>query len=209
MYTKEGLNICKSKNVRIGVDIDGVICDTREKIVEVYNKEFALDYSGEDLKDYYLENTYGKGTYSVFKKFEWYIYNESQPIKWAKKVLDKLSLSIKLYFITARPKEFQEVTSQWLIKHDFPTGCPVIYTRNKGRACLNYNINMFIEDHPKYATDVTKIGVPVLLFDQPYNREFSNSDTQRVYNWLDIYNILHQFEEESFNDRTKFDAGTI
>lgn len=58
---------------------------------------------------------------------------------------------------------------------------------NKGKYVKIYNIDIFVEDMHSNAIDIIEQGCPlVLLYDQPWNREYDSLNYKRVYSWKAI-----------------------
>ena len=63
------------------------------------------------------------------------------------------------------------------------TGFPKIdYVRPK-------HCDLFVEDAP-FTVDTMSLEIPVLLFDNPYNQDYTGKNVTRVYSWYDIYRYV-------------------
>jgi len=93
--------------------------------------------------------------------------------------------------ITARPqrqyRRLQSDTMTWLMRHDVPYDL-LLFNKDKCEAVYQHIQPAwpaaFVEDHTRNATALAAIGVPVLLFDAPHNREMAEQkNITRVSDW--------------------------
>ena len=62
----------------------------------------------------------------------------------------------------------------------------IIEEKNKGKACLEKNIDVYVDDSVKHLRRVHDIGIKNLyLFDNVYNME--NKEYNRIYSFNDLY----------------------
>jgi hypothetical protein len=100
----------------------------------------------------------------------------------------------KVVLITARPqwqyKRLHADTVWWLARHQMQYDL-LLFSRNKVEAVYEHVRPAWpfaaVEDHPKNAEAYAEAGIPVYLFDQPYNRRVSASKLiTRVASWAEI-----------------------
>jgi NTP pyrophosphatase (non-canonical NTP hydrolase) len=104
---------------------------------------------------------------------------------------------LKIVIITARPqwqyKRLHADTVFWLDKHKIPCDL-LIFDRNKVEALYKHVAPAwpvaFVEDHPDNAGALARVGVNVLLFDQPHNRGLTIPGTTRVVDWEQVASIV-------------------
>jgi len=185
------------KKIKLGIDIDEVLCSTNDYFLEEFNKKHNTNFKKEDLTSYKFSN---------FKEFKSeYIFNElmkhieNNLIKYnilenSKEVLEKLKTKYELYIITSRWIKFKTKTIAWLNKHfkenffkeiliyndEFENKCKIdIAKKNK--------INILIEDAPEFIIKADKENLKIILMDRPWNRKIKeNKNIKRVYNWKEI-----------------------
>ncbi|MNE80848.1 hypothetical protein D3C80_1774560 [compost metagenome] len=59
-------------------------------------------------------------------------------------------------------------------------------------------LDVFIDDKPKNCTDVSSLGIPTLLFDANFNKEYSHSNVTRVYSWPQIeYEVKKLYQSKN------------
>lgn len=100
----------------------------------------------------------------------------------------------KVYIVTARLKENEFITLEWLKKHNLEDislhslGSPAKLEFSKSIGC-----DVFIEDHPQESVRIAETGIKVLLMDNPYNADVTHQNITRVKNWYEIDNLLEVF----------------
>ena len=60
---------------------------------------------------------------------------------------------------------------------------------DKRQIVADNKIDLFIDDLPSNCERAHELGINVLIFDSPYNKE--ENRFQRVENWKEIYNIVN------------------
>lgn len=63
-------------------------------------------------------------------------------------------------------------------------------TTDKVSICKEKNIDLFIDDSINNCTNISNIGIDVLLFDSKINKHCN--DFRRVNNWEDVYNYINK-----------------
>ncbi len=116
---------------------------------------------------------------------------ELQPVKGAYEVLKKWKeTGHTFHAITARGEPMRMTTEAWLEKH-FPgffdkiTFCnhyrDEYPTYTKEKICEKENIQLFVEDNPKYAISLEAQGVEVYLLAKPWNVDFKEEEHPRIH----------------------------
>jgi uncharacterized protein len=113
------------------------------------------------------------------------IYKDAPLAKGAKGVVQKWKSQFDLFFISARRNHLYEVTNNWFAKQKIDYDhLELIGSHNKIAAVKKHDIELFFEDKHDNACDISEeCGIPVILFDTPYNREPVPSNVFRVSNW--------------------------
>lgn len=164
---------------KIGYDIDGVLCNFKQGMLEEARK---MGY-GQDVPDHPME------------------WDEYDP-EWGQEILDEvwdrvgdnhtwwarlnpyddayIFTDVECY-ITARSVPSQ-LTEQWLIGHGFPKA-PVYSVGHGGSKVSRADeegLDLFIEDNPDNARELSKNGTPCLLRDRAHNWEARDLDKYRI-----------------------------
>lgn len=185
------MNIC--------IDIDGTMT-TRDYYIPYFNDFFKKDIVFEEVRDYDLKKVYEISELDI-KRFYDSVGNKMhssatiQP--HASATILKWSRQHKVYIVTARLKENEFITLEWLKKHDLEEislhslGSPEKLEFSKSIGC-----DVFIEDHPQESVRIAETGIKVLLMDNPYNADVSHRNITRVKNWYEIDNLVQDFEHK-------------
>lgn len=174
---------------RFGIDIDGTVtCPT--SLLPHINKAFSCNLVLDDIKEYDLTKAF---PVSHEEFFEWFrnaeaeIYATSPIQAHAKGVLSKWKKEHELYFISARGQNVRDVTLNWFLEQELLYDhIELIGSHDKIKTAKNYNIDVFFEDKHDNAVGITEeLGIPVLLFNTPYNQQPVPKGVIRVNTWLD------------------------
>ena len=97
-------------------------------------------------------------------------------------VLDRPHFDIVCY-ITSRREEYREETKQWLINNNMPVA-PVIHTKDKAKAALDMELDLFVEDCYQIASTMP---IPTFLVNRPWNIEYDYQNRINNLSELNIY----------------------
>jgi uncharacterized HAD superfamily protein len=178
--------------MKIGVDIDDTVANTSELIIqEALNYNFK-NFNNKQIKNknaFHFTDMFGwsDATYHDFLK-EFFTKENVLKIKPkadAIKVINELSKQNEIYFITYRhfPAAY-DITKEWLDTNGFKYKQLIINSGNKGLACKQNDIAIFIDDMVNHCEEVRRYNIPVLLMDSPYNQ--MNKELKRVRNWAEV-----------------------
>jgi hypothetical protein len=170
--------------VKILCDIDNVIAKFTPAFLEAYNRWQGTRWQPEQIKDYSFNCLFGlaesgclQPSILEFQAFfaGWELgggYRHLEPIKDAVLGLGYICQHIgRLAYITRRPEKFHADTAEWFIGLGIPF-CPVNHCENK----LDHleHVDVLIEDDPEVTIGAARMGIAVILMDQPYNRHVSD-----------------------------------
>lgn len=179
----------------IGVDIDEVLCETLDfGLIFFEGKIWNLPITREQVTDYFLPNIPGYESISREVAVAFFVdslkssraLNELHPVSWAYEVLKKRKEEGHTFHaITARGEPMRPSTEAWMEKN-FPNLFDTITFCNhyrdeypkytKEEICKQEGIKIFIEDNPKYAIDLEKLGIKVFLLDKPWNKDLIENE---------------------------------
>ncbi len=182
------MNIC--------VDIDGTMT-TCDYYIPFLNKFFNKNVIFQNVLEYDLRKIY-EVTDEQLHEFYEEKGNEMhasaiiQPhvketiIKW----LPKHHVDI----VTARLKEKEYITVEWMKKHGL-SEVPLhsLGSSKKLEISKELNCDVFIEDHPEESIRLAENGIFVLLMDNPYNKHLQHENMKRVFNWYEIEHIIEDW----------------
>ena len=185
--------------MRIGIDIDGCITDTA-RFVSDYGIKFCYENNIEyTIKEDEYDEAKALGVSDEIAEKFWNKYLPYYATKYrtrdfASEVIKKIKEKHEIYIITARnedglPQEtyghMQEMVLKWLKENNIVYD-KIIFTKgSKLPYCLENNIDIMIEDSPKNIQEISS-KIPVLCFDNPYNKNMEGKNITRIYSWYDV-----------------------
>lgn len=193
--------------MKIGIDIDGVLVDIA-RFVSDYGSKFCCE---NDIRYHVKDDEYDEAkalgiTYEQAEKF-WNTYLGFYATKYparnfASEVIKKLRKNNEVYLITARNEDglppetygtMQSMVKQWLVDNQIEYDKLIFTTGSKLPYCIESKVDVMIEDSPSNIIDIST-KVPVLCFDNPYNKKIEGSNITRVYSWYDILNKIEEYD---------------
>lgn len=182
--------------LRLGIDIDGTIT-AQDTFVPYLNRSFHLSITLDDMTDYDLTkllNITAEEFWEWMNVHEAAIYKEAKLADFAKQALDGLKKEHRLIYITARRDHLTDVTLDWFTSREIHYDhVELVGGHHKVEAVKKHGIDLFFEDHHGNATMIAKeAGIPVILFDSPYNQLPTDSNIIRVNNWLEAISWIDQ-----------------
>ncbi|MFT8320368.1 MAG: hypothetical protein ABF649_05620 [Bacillus sp. (in: firmicutes)] len=179
------------KKLRFGIDIDGTVTSP-STFVPYLNESFQLNITLDHIKEYDL---YPLVNIPKEEFNQWFIDNEpriyadSPLAEGASYVLRKWAEEFELYFISARSSHLLEITKKWFLTNQLSFDhIDLIGTHHKIAAAQKYEVDIFFEDKHDNAVMIhEECGIPVILFDTPYNRDPIPEGVIRVASWNEAY----------------------
>jgi len=175
-------NIKESGKKVIGVDIDGVLADYPRSFVQFINEELGTYYMLEDVTSYNIYESLGipleKGL-ELKDKYRQTGQKRFIPLcEGAKEFLDwAREQDYAVVLLTARPyQQYKRIfadTMEWLKSNELHYDM-VLFSENKEETLINQfqgQVEFFVEDMPKNANQVARLGVPCYLITRPYNKD--------------------------------------
>lgn len=179
------LNIC--------IDIDGTITDPYYWIKYI-NEYFKTNLSAEDITKFDICRILNITNDEYLKFYDVYgekIHSSAVLRQYVKDMLNEINNNHNIYYITARPEKYREVTSEWIKVSGLPRGeLFMMGNHNKEEKAKELDCHIFIEDRYRNAVMLAKAGFKVLLIDSNYNRYPLIDGIKRVYNWKEIYDEI-------------------
>ncbi|MBN8200561.1 MULTISPECIES: hypothetical protein [Bacillaceae] len=185
---------------RFGIDIDGTVT-CPEAMVPYLNEAFNLNITLSDIKQYDLTPLV---TISEEQFADWFyenepiIYKESPIAEGAKEALTNWKRKHELYFISARGSHLQQITEEWFLENTLEFDhIELIGSHDKIEAAKKYEVDIFFEDKHDNAVMIHEAcGIPVILFDTPYNQEPLPNGVIRVRNWQEANTWVEDWLQE-------------
>ena len=83
----------------------------------------------------------------------------------------------------------KDMVNKWLLDNNIKYD-KIVYTKgSKLPYCIQNNIDIMIEDAPMNIKEIST-KIPVLCFDNPYNKEIEGENITRVYSWYDVLSVI-------------------
>ncbi len=175
--------------IKIGLDLDGVVCDFFGRFIEEVNNTYGTHFTKADWTDYYFSNSGLPRDHMkrMFRDSMKYL-DELEPMEGALEGISKLNEDHTIHIVTHRFLEGRLNTLKWLDnnKVEFDT---LSFTPNKGSLAYRLGLDVVVEDTPEMAIDIANNGVKTLLYANLYNH-IEHPLISRVNTWKDITQIL-------------------
>ena len=191
----------------LGIDIDDTISKTCDILVEYgreytenyLNREAALEFTGDNSTHFYIEALYGWTKEESSRFFELYykkFIENVTPKQDSVEIINKLhDEGHKIILITSRDN-FANVnarveTEKWLQKQGIKYDNLVTDVYSKYQACLDNNVELFIDDSYKNCMEMASNGIEVFMVDAKDNYSLNDEKIRRVYSWKEIYSLIN------------------
>lgn len=182
------------KNLNICIDIDGTLTSPYywlDKTAEYFNKVVRH----EDFTQYEYSKVMGisQNDYDEFYDKYKFKYHSKDILRFkARDVINKFYMSNNIFFVTAREKSLEMLTFSYLNRKNIKFDrLFVLGTHHKVKKAEELKCDVFIEDNPYNAKELSNAGFKVLLIDTTYNRKISHHNIVRVYDWIDIEDTIN------------------
>lgn len=177
--------------MRIGVDIDSVVCELIPAILTRIEYLYGIEIKKEEITSWN----------PVWVRKEWVINLEKEiksafniegflenlpPIRWAPEAIKFIEyLGYEVVFVTKRWEGSEQETRRWIEKHFGEH--EIIFVREDHKN--GYRLDALIDDNIDNLRSFEKVRI---LFDQPWNREEANLSnyTMRVTSWIEVIQFL-------------------
>ncbi|MES2134886.1 MAG: hypothetical protein V4449_01430 [Patescibacteria group bacterium] len=188
----------------LGVDFDDVLVRTGNALAEFHNATYGTTYSRDDVSSFHLHEVWNCTPEEARARIDEFISTEfhhnSEAVLGAYDALKQLSQTYEIVIVTGRMHVWRDKTIEWLEKNFLGLYREIHFTnhddpdpskrRLKSEFVTELGISLFIDDALKFATDVASVGVPVLLFDTPWNQGEVPPGVTRVHSWDEILRTL-------------------
>ncbi|ADU29899.1 hypothetical protein [Evansella cellulosilytica] len=186
----------KTNKLRIGIDIDGTVTDPGT-FIPYLNKHFNKSLTLKDITQYELSGFLGitKEAFLEWMKIhEPFIYKEAVLASHVEDTLKNWNISNELYYISARPPAYYNLTKTWFDQYDLPYDhIELLGKHDKLDTIKKHNIDIFFEDkHDNACLIAEHCDIPVILIDTPYNQENIPKQVYRAQNWSVVPKLMKE-----------------
>ncbi|MCL2228799.1 MAG: hypothetical protein FWC00_03140 [Firmicutes bacterium] len=194
----------------IGVDIDGVLAQVHEWYLDDVAKYFlaqgkpiidATAYSATDMFGVTREqaNEYWDTAIWRYAKDVEVIDGAAEYMAMLKKDGHTIIINTARWLSNQDDKDGERMRAlvrKWLLNHKIPYD-KLVFAEfgggNKMTSCRENNIDVHIEDSPK-EIELVAPHTPVIIFEQPYNRDFNIQNTHRARSWRDVHDYINKIK---------------
>lgn len=176
------------KKLKIVLDCDGVLADTVEKVLALYNREYGLNFTKEDIVCWDMSRVQKPGT-SLTKYFSMNgFFRDLKVMDGAKEYARLLKEDgHELFVATASPVSGIADKMAWLSENfGFIPAKNIMFIERKDLICadviLDDGLHNLINSQCKHK----------VVFDQPWNRNYVGNDIVRVYSWAEFYDFVRR-----------------
>ena len=188
--------------MRIGIDIDNTITDTLPIL-----KKYCQEYNEKVVKRNLVMHEDGVASYNL------YDWTEEENTKFCNQYLEQIVLQAEvkehakeviarlkeeghqIYIISSRAEPtFQtpyETTEKFLREKGIVYDKLLVGKVEKKSSCIEYQFDVLLEDEPRYIMQMEEF-IPVILFDEIYNKQCNGKNVIRVNNWKEIYEKIQE-----------------
>jgi len=187
------------RNVKIAVDIDGVLLDIVMNFCDIFNKKHGTSYTKNDITNWKFYNDWNISEEEAFEIF-FEIYQNTMSVPFiddtAPEFMEKLNKDHDVHILSARTSEYRAQIIEKLNFHNIKKGeqyIDLILVYHKPYASKqDYKFDVYVDDNPHLADAIKKMKDRyLLLYDQPWNQDFTcENNIIRVHNWNEVYEKL-------------------
>lgn len=185
----------------IASDFDDVAFDCNRSLIDFIGKRYGVVYGYQDIYTWDLWNIWGCSKEEAMRRIlEWYEspeHEEAPTITGSVDAIAELARECAIHIVTARPPHTRERTYAWIERHFPGIFADVHFTGNllpggkpKSEVCRELGAAFMIEDSLRNTLEVAAAGIPVLLFDAPWNQGAIPANVTRVSGWPQILETI-------------------
>lgn len=183
-------------NMKIGIDIDGVISDFVKSFIKIVKKKYNLDLREQDIYVHDLFLVLGITEEEAGELIHETLTQDLDLIPGAKKSLNQLKREHEIYLLTARTEDLINITKNWLKRKGIPYD-KLLHLREGLKHQADLKLDIIVEDNLKDAIRWLRKSKIVIIFDHPWNRSFNVRKLfRRAYNWQEIVEVVKEISLE-------------
>lgn len=191
--------------MKIGIDIDNTITNTLpvlKKYCKMYNDTVVkrdLEMHEDGVASYNLYDWTDEENMDFCIKYLQEVVLQAEVKTHAKEVIQRLKSEghiINIISSRAVPmfKTPYETTEQFLNEKGIVYDKLLVGKIEKKSSCIENELDILIEDEPKYIFEMSEF-IPVIVFDEIYNKECVGNNIVRVNDWNEIYDRIKEIED--------------
>lgn len=189
-----------SKKV-LGVDFDDVLVKSGDALAKFHNARYGTSYRNDDVTTYDISALWQCTPDEARRRVDEFVgtefHREAEAVFGAYDALKRLNEAYDIVIVTGRREaEHRDATIEWLTRNFLGLYRELHFTshddpdpekrRLKSSVVKELRISAFIDDALPFAADVAGLGIPVFLFDTPWNRGRTPQGVVRVHSWDEV-----------------------
>ncbi len=184
--------------MKIAVDVDGVLADVIVAWLDIYNADHHNSVRKEEVNhwDFFGSLKIDRMEFDRIFELAWKNWRAIPPceerLDQRVKDLNKLG---EVSIVTARSTTSIPNVKAWLNDRMIFYNEMIVVDYGPLKSALDYDI--FIDDSPLNAKNISKSGKLVLLYDQPWNRDIEGEGIVRVRGFLEAIAAINHLEQSS------------
>jgi uncharacterized HAD superfamily protein len=194
-------------NINIAVDHDEILANLLDQLILFHYEEYGTNLKREDFTSYNFHEVWGGTPQQAIQKMEDFFkskyFKEVVPTGGSQEAMGFLKRKgHNLFIVTGRIHSLTEETLMFIEKY-FPNIFSGISFANsygtsgpkmrKSVICRKLNVRLIIEDDPIHIADCANDGIPVFIYDKPWNQGILPEKAIRVFNWSEMINEISSF----------------
>ena len=183
--------------MRIGIDMDDTITNSWECLLPYYSRMFNIPEDVLRKSKPYYNSVAHLITLEEYFEMMTPIYDSVIPNVTlkdnVKATIDALyELGHQVFFITARGRGHTDPykdTKDYLDRYHIKYEKIITNAENKAKACKEEHIDLFIDDSPRHAKEVSELGIKVLMPETYYNKDV---EFTHFNNWGEVLDLIKE-----------------
>ncbi len=174
----------------IAIDLDGVLSDSMGLWISIWNSSNYPKLSYEDISEWDFWRRIGLNEKRFSEIFDevWSRWEDLQPLEHdVSETVERLNELGVVDIVTGRPSRNSPFIIKWLKKHRINYRKLIVAVEKKSK----YPYDVYIDDSPIQALEISSMGRTFLLRDQPWNRHVEpNRFLKRVRSLKEAYYVI-------------------
>lgn len=193
-------------DMKVGVDMDGVLHNWTDAVLAVLRREWGVDLFCEGDPPYWdwipdnVKPEAWEWLWSTQGAIDRMFDGPAYPGGW--EALAHFRSRHHVAIVTHRPQKAREATLRWLYTHRVPFDS-LHFTPDHKKAFWVPEVDVWIDDSSEVAAHAATMGKPVLLWDRAYNRPgvdgvvHDEDRVVRVSSWDQVADELARLSDEA------------
>lgn len=167
----------------IALDIDGVVFDAQRQFIDSANKLYDTSYTLEDVTRFDYNNFPKRVKQHFLMCWDRLDYNTIAPVEGFYEAIEELKHLGRVIAVSSPMDGSLHITSKWGKLTKLFGDKNVVLTRSKDLI----DADILIDDGPVYIEQWMNIGKPIVIMEQPWNRDYRLSlQTVPTEEWTSV-----------------------